>query len=103
MDDITSPLCIERKKANQTYYPVARTRGRVISVSVGMFVCLFLCLFVCGHKNEQLSETGQFMSSTYCGPVRNRNETLASTYLTNESVRQGAKKSRRFGSLKISF
>ena len=28
----------------------ARTRGRVIGVSVG---CVFVCLFVCGHKNEQ--------------------------------------------------
>ena len=28
----------------------ARTRGRVIGLSVG---CLFVCVCVCGHKNEQ--------------------------------------------------
>ena len=67
----------------------ARTRGRVIGVSVG---CLFVCLFV-DTKTSSLSETGQFMSSTYYVPVRNR-KILASTYLTNESVRQGAEKSR---------
>ena len=44
-------------------------------------------------KTSSLSETGQFMSSTYYVPVRNR-KILASTYLTNEGVRQGAKKSR---------
>ena len=69
----------------------ARTRGRVIGVSVG---CLFVCLFV-DTKTSSLSETGQFMSSTYYVPVRNR-KIFASTYLTNESVRQGAKKSRLF-------
>ena len=69
--------------------PCARTRGRVIGVSVG---CLFVCLFV-DTKTSSLSETGQFMSSTYYVPVRNR-KILASTYLTNESVRQGAEKSR---------
>ena len=67
----------------------ARTRGRVIGVSVG---CLFVCVFV-DTKTSSLSETGQFMSSTYYVPVRNR-KILASTYLTNESVRQGAEKSR---------
>ena len=72
----------------------ARTRGRVIGVSVG---CLFVCLFV-DTKTSSLSETGQIMSSTYYVPVRNR-KILASTYLTNESVRQGAEKSR----LKIFF
>ena len=72
----------------------ARTRGRVIGVSVG---CLFVCVFV-DTKTSSLSETGQFMSSTYYVPVRNR-KILASTYLTNESVRQGAEKSR----LKIFF
>ena len=46
-------------------------------------------------KTSGLSETGQFMSSTYYVPVRNR-KILASTYLTNESVRQGVKKSRLF-------
>ena len=39
----------------------ARTRGKVIGVSVGMFVCV--CLFV-DTKMSSLSETGQFMSST---------------------------------------
>ena len=48
-----------------------------------------MCVFV-DTKTSSLSEKGQFMSSTYYVPVRN----LASTYLTNESVRQGAKKSR---------
>ena len=62
----------------------------MIGVSVGMFVCL--CVFV-DTKTSSLSETGQFMSSTYYVPVRNR-KILAPTYLTNESVRQGAKKSR---------
>ena len=66
----------------------ARTRGRVIGVSVDV------CVFV-DTKTSSLSETGQFMSSTYYVPVRNR-KILASTYLTNESVRQGAKKSRLF-------
>ena len=58
---------------------------------------LFVCVFV-DTKTSSLSETGQFMSSTYYVPVRNR-KILASTYLTNESVRQGAEKSR----LKIFF
>ena len=73
----------------------------MIGVSVGLFVCVCLCLFV-DTKTSSLSETEQFMSSTYYVPVRNR----ASTYLTKESVRQGAKKSRHFkffGSLKFSF
>ena len=39
-----------------------------------------------------LSETGQFMSSTYYVRVRNQ----ASTCLTDESVHQGAKKSILF-------
>ena len=57
---------------------------------IGLFVgCSFVCVFV-DTKTSSLSETGQFMSSTYYVPVRNR----ASTYLTNESVRQGAKKSK---------
>ena len=60
----------------------------MIGVSVGMFVCVFV-----DAKMSSLSETGQFMSSTYYVPVRNRK---ISTYLTNESVRQGAKKSKRF-------
>ena len=55
---------------------------------------MFVCLFV-DTKTSSLSETGQFMSSTYYVPVRNR-KILASTYLTNESVPQGAKKSRLF-------
>ena len=79
----------------------ARTRGRVIGVSVG---CLFVCLFV-DTKTSSLSETGLFMSSTYYVPVRNR-KILASTYLTNESVRQGAEKSRLkkfFALLKLLF
>ena len=57
-------------------------------------VCDLFCLFV-DTKTSSLSETGQFMSSTYYVPVRNR-KILASTYLTNESVPQGAKKSRLF-------
>ena len=75
----------------------ARTRGRVIGVSVGW-------VFV-DTKTSSLSETGQFMSSTYYVPVRNR-KILASTYLTNESVRQGAEKSRLknfFALLKLLF
>ena len=52
----------------------------------------YVCVFV-DTKTSSLSETGQFMSSTYYVPVRNR-KILASTYLTNESVRQGAKKGR---------
>ena len=60
----------------------ACTRGRVIGVSG----CLFVCVFV-DTKTSSLSETGQFMSSTYYVPVRNR-KILASTHLTNESVRQ---------------
>ena len=58
------------------------TQDIVIGVFVG-------CLCVCGHKNEQFE---RFMSSTYCVRLRN----LASTCLTNESVVQGAKKSRLF-------
>ena len=72
----------------------------MIGVSVGMFVCVFV-----DTKTSSLSETGQFMSSTYHVPVRNR-KILASTYLTNESIRQRAKKSRHFkffGSFKTSF
>ena len=72
----------------------------MIGVSVGMFGCVFV-----DTKTSSLSETGQFIRSTYYVPVRNR-KILASTYLTNESVHQGAKKSKRFkffGSLKISF
>ena len=64
-----------------------------------------MCLFVCGFvdtKTSSLSETGQFMSSTYYVPVRNR-KILASTYLTNESVRQGAKKSRLFKSIETTI
>ena len=52
-------------------------------------VCRYVCLFV-DTKTSSLSETGQFMSSTYYVPVRNR----ASTWLTNESVLQEAEKSR---------
>ena len=69
------------------YYPVRVKRaqgGRVIGVSVGMFV---------DTKTSSLSEKRQFMSSTYYVPVSNRKK-LASTYLTNESIRLGAKKSR---------
>ena len=76
---------------------------RVIGVSVGMFVCL---LWTQKHaKMSTLSEVGQHMSSTCYVGVRNE-KILASTYLTNESVHQGAKKSRLFKlfcSLKISF
>ena len=32
----------------------ARTRGRVIGVSVG---CLFVCVCVCGHKNEHFDQS----------------------------------------------
>ena len=49
-----------------------------------MYVCLFVCVFV-DTKTSSLSETGQFMSSTYYVPVRNR-KILVSRYLTNESV-----------------
>ena len=59
----------------------------MIGVSVGMFVCVFV-----DTKTSSLSETGQFMSSTYYVPVK----ILVSTYLTNESVLQGAEKSRLF-------
>ena len=76
----------------------ARTRGRVIGVSGCLFVCLFVCLWT------QKRATGQFMSSTYYVPVRNR-KILACTYmyLTNESVRQGAKKSRLFRSIETTI
>ena len=78
-------------------YPVRTKRAqgvvRMIGLSVGC-VCLFVCVFV-DTKTSSLSVTGQFMSSTYYVPVRNR-KILACTYLMNESVRQGAKKSRLF-------
>ena len=51
---------------------------------------MFVCVFV-DTKTSSLSETGLFMSSTYYVPVSNR-KILASRYLTNESVRQGAEK-----------
>ena len=67
-------------------YPVRlRTRGRVITLSVHPWICLF----VCDTKMSTLSETVQFMSSTYHIRVRN-GKILASTCLTNESVLQEA-------------
>ena len=70
---------------------------RVIGGPSDVCVCVFV-----DTKTSSLSETGQFMSSTYYVPVRNR----VSTYFTNESVRQGAKKSRLitfFALLKLLF
>ena len=40
--------------------PCTLSRGKVIGVSVGMFVCVFV-----DTKMSSLSETGQIMSSTY--------------------------------------
>ena len=81
-------LCILNFK-NEHLICVHSSHG--VCVLQNTLVCLFVCLFV-DTKTSSLSETGQFMSSTYYVPVRNR-KILASTYLTNESVRQGAEKS----------
>ena len=86
----------EYNKAFRASWCVHSTHG-VCVLQNTLVVCLFVCVFV-DTKTSSLSETGQFMSSTYYVPVRNR-KILASTYLTNESVRQGAEKSR----LKIFF
>ena len=39
-------------------------------LDVCLFVCLFVCVFV-DTKTSILSETGHFMSCTYCVRVRN--------------------------------
>ena len=90
--------CIPRtsiSEYNKAFRCVHSAHG--VCVLQNTLVCLFVCVFV-DTKTSSLSETGQFMSSTYYVPVRNR-KILAFTYLTNESVRQGAEKSR----LKIFF
>ena len=64
----------------------ARTRGTVIDVSVGVFMCLFV-----DTKTSSLSETGQFMSSTYYVPVRNQKILLLHTSRMREYVREPRK------------
>ena len=54
---------------------------------------MFVCVFVCGHKNE-LFERNRAVYELYLLRASQKSKILASTYLTNESVRQGAKKSR---------
>ena len=94
---LTMRICIphtsisEYNKAFRASWCVHSAHGVCVLQNI-LVVCLFVCVFV-DTKTSSLSETGQFMSSTYYVPVRNR-KILASNYLTNESVRQGAKKSR---------
>ena len=87
---IPRTIISEYKKAFRASWCVHSAHG-VCVLQNTLVVCLFVCLFV-DTKTSSLSEAGQFMSSSYYVLVRNRKI----TYLTNESVRQGAKKSRLF-------
>ena len=65
-----------------------------VCVLQNTLVCFCVCVFV-DTKTSTLIEIGQHMSSISYVRVRNR-KIFASRYLTNESVHQGAKKSRIF-------
>ena len=59
-----------------------------------------VCLCVCGHKNEQF-ERNREVYELYL--LRTSQKLIAYTHLTNESVRQGAKKRNFFTLLKLLF
>ena len=70
--------------------PCARAaRGRVIVLSVSRFVCLSVCLSAPTHDFEQ----NRLVYGLY---LLRMSQKLTYTYLTNESVLQGAEKSRLF-------
>ena len=87
---IGQTLCIPRTSISE--YNKAFRASWCVHSAHGVCVLqntLVVCVFV-DTKMNTMSETGQFMSSTYYVRVRNR----ASTCITNESVHQGAKKSQ---------
>ena len=88
-------------------YPVRAKRSQGVERLVCLSVCLFVCLCACGHKNEQFAvERNRAVYELYLLCTSQKSKNISFYYLTNESVHQGAKKSRRFkffGSLKISF
>ena len=75
-------------------YPVrvCTARGRVIVLSVGHSVCLSACLFVRVRTLRAKQDSLWALLATYESEI----EILAYKYLTNESVLQGAEKSRLF-------
>ena len=69
----------------------SRGSNRFVCRSFCLSVCLFVCLFVC--LSSQDFEQNRLVYGLY---LLRMSQKLTYTYLTNESVLQGAEKSRLF-------